>query len=43
MTISLEDNNIRIWNLINWECILNIKNINKTGYLYSACFLYNNK
>jgi len=43
MTISLEDNNIRIWNLINWECILNIKNINKMGYLYSACFLYNNK
>ena len=42
MTISLNDNNIRIWNIIDWECITNIKNVNKSGYLYSACFLFNN-
>ena len=43
MTISHNDNNIRIWNIINWECILNIQDINKSGYLYSACFLLNNE
>ena len=43
MTISLDDNNIRIWNLFNWECILNISHANSDGYLYSACFLYSNK
>ena len=40
MTISLGDNNIRIWNLSNWECLVNISNVNFEGYLYSACFLY---
>ena len=40
MSISLDDNNIRIWDICNWECILNIQNINSDGYLYSACFLY---
>ena len=38
MTTSLDDNNIRIWNVLNWECILNLLNINTKGYLYSACF-----
>ena len=42
MSISLDDNNIRVWNLINWECILNIQKINNDGYLYSACFLKEN-
>ena len=42
MTTSLDDNNIRIWNVLNWECILNLLNINTKGYLYSACFLYSN-
>ena len=42
MTISLDDNNIRIWNAKNWESLLNIKQIYTTGYLYSACFLYDN-
>ena len=42
MTTSLDDNNIRIWNCLNWECILNLPNINTKGYLYSSCFLYTN-
>ena len=42
MTISLDDNNIRVWKIDNWECIINIPNVNKEGYLYSATFLYNN-
>ena len=39
MSISSEDNNIRLWDVINWECILNISNINKEGVIYSGCFL----
>lgn len=40
MTISLDDNNIRVWDVKNWESILNLKQVNNAGYLYSACFLY---
>jgi len=39
LSISSDDNNIRLWNAINWECILNIPNINKEGKIYSGCFL----
>ena len=42
ISISADDNNIKLWKVNNWECILNMKNINKVGSLYSACFLYNN-
>ena len=37
------DNNIKLWNINNWECLLNIKNINNKGILNSACFLNNNE
>ena len=39
MSIS-RNNNIRVWNFSNWDCLLNITDINEKGYLYSACFLY---
>ena len=39
MSISSEDNNIKIWNLYNWERVLEITNANYSGWLYSACFL----
>ena len=42
MSISSKDNNLKIWNINNWECILNIDNANKNGSLYSACFLADN-
>ena len=38
MSISCEDNNLRLWDIKNWECILNIKRAYKDGYLFSACF-----
>ena len=38
MSLSCKDNNIRLWNFQNWECILNLKNINNEGDIYSACF-----
>ena len=42
MSISTYDNNIKIWNIYNWENILDIKNVNNLGRLYSASFLKDN-
>ena len=41
ISISCEDNNIKLWNVKSWECLVNIKNINSDGDLDSACFLRN--
>ena len=43
LVISLSyDNNIKLWNINNWECLSDIEEINKNGYLLSACFLNDN-
>ena len=42
ITISLENNNIKLWNVNNFECLLNLKNIYQDGRLFSACFLNDN-
>ena len=39
LSLSSGDNNIKIWNLKNWECLHNIKNVYKYGSVLSACFL----
>ena len=41
LSTSDNDNNIKLWNIYNndIECLLNIKNVNDNGYLYSACIL----
>ena len=39
MSISCDDNNIKIWDFKNWECIIDIKKINKVGDLYVGCIL----
>ena len=33
------DSNIKLWDYNNLECLTEIKNIYKNGYLFSACFL----
>ena len=38
MSISSKNNNIKLWNINNFECILNLENMNKIGLLFSACF-----
>ena len=43
LSISADDNNLKLWDFSNFDCILNIKNVNNNGKLYSACFLFNNK
>ena len=42
LSISAYENNIKLWNINNFECLLNLQNINKGGCLYSACFLNDN-
>ena len=43
MSVSRNDNNIKIWDIKYFQCLLNLKNINKDGLLNSASFLnYNN-
>ena len=36
LSLSSGDNNIKIWNLKNWECLHNIKNVYKYG---STCII----
>ena len=45
LSISFYDNHLKLWNInINnsFECLFDIKNINKEGFLDSACFLKDN-
>ena len=42
ISISAYDNNIKLWNINNLECLLNLKDIYEYGFLYSACFLKDN-
>ena len=42
ISVSAEDNNIKLWNVNNLECLYNFENINRIGYLYSACFINDN-
>ena len=44
MSISSNDNNLNVWNINIFQCLANIININKNGFLHSVCCLnYNNK
>lgn len=42
LSISSADKNIKMWNVNDWECLLNITNIYNNGELYSACFINDN-
>ena len=42
ISISKENNNIKLWDINNFKCLINFENINKYGELYSACFLNDN-
>ena len=42
ISISLKGNDIKLWNVYNFNCLLFIENINKFGNLLSACFLNDN-
>ena len=42
ISLFADDNNLKLWNFYNFECLLNLTNINQTGKLFSSCFLFNN-
>ena len=42
ISVCSDENNIKLWNLNNWDCLCNIKNINKNGCLHSAALLNDN-
>ena len=43
ISISSRNNNIKLWNINNFECILDLREINKNGLLFSACFFIEDK
>lgn len=44
MTVCPSDNNIKLWDITNWEILVNIRNVNTKNLLLSACFLnFNNQ
>jgi hypothetical protein len=42
LSLSSEDNCIKIWNIQNWECLLELKGKNEYCYLSSACLINDN-
>jgi len=42
MTISCSDRNIKLWNSLYWECILDLNDIYPEGFIYSSSFLSDN-
>ena len=39
MSLSLNNNMLKLWDFSSWNCILQLEKIYIKGYLYSACFL----
>ena len=39
ISISDRDNNLKLWNAYNWDCIIDIVHANNSGFLCSACIL----
>ena len=42
LSICAKDNNMKIWNINNWECLLKLDNIYRKGKVSSASLLNNN-
>ena len=42
LSISLSDNNIKLWNVNNFECLNNFENVYNSGRLFSACIINDN-
>jgi hypothetical protein len=42
ISISCDDKNIKLWNVNDWNCIINIENIYLNSLLSSACILFDN-
>ena len=42
LSVSTENNNVKVWNIKNYECLCNIKNIYEKSVILSACFVNEN-
>ena len=42
MSISYKNRNLKLWDINNLECLLNLEKIYSKGFIYSACFLQDN-
>ena len=42
LSLSSDDNCIKLWNFKNWECLLELKGIKGYCYLYSVCLINDN-
>ena len=42
MSISRNENRVKIWDVNNWAMLVDIKNINNVGFIYSACIIKDN-
>ena len=39
ISLSISDNNLKLWNINNYECLINLEKINKTGKLFHHVYL----
>ena len=42
MSIEGTKNNIKLWDFMNWNCILNLSSIYDSGLIFSSCFIEEN-
>ena len=42
LSICSANNNVKVWNIISFECILNLEKVNKRGEIFASCFLVEN-
>ena len=42
ISISPDDNNLKLWDAHTWDCLVNNEKVNQNGYLWSACLLNDN-
>ena len=42
ISISLSDNNLKLWNMNTFECLIHLENVNKSGRLFSGCMFSEN-
>ena len=42
LSLSSDDNHLKVWNIGNFQCLLDLKKVNESGWINSACFLNDN-
>ena len=42
MSVEGYERNIKLWNFMNWNCILCLSSIYRSGLIFSSCFIEEN-